>query len=112
MDLREVGYDDRDWINLAQDRDRWRAYIVTGAVDARRWSVKWRKRNISDIFFFLSSKEGRKQRRRPETFALCMGTMLSERARQENGFLVLRRVVLTSVTLHVQEDLRGLMKTV
>ncbi|KAJ4435849.1 hypothetical protein ANN_18468 [Periplaneta americana] len=25
MDLREVGYDDRDWINLAQDRDRWRA---------------------------------------------------------------------------------------
>ncbi|KAJ4442624.1 hypothetical protein ANN_04213 [Periplaneta americana] len=26
MDLREVGYDDRDWINLAQDRDRWRAY--------------------------------------------------------------------------------------
>ncbi|KAJ4440747.1 hypothetical protein ANN_08971 [Periplaneta americana] len=28
MDLREVGYDDRDWINLAQDRDRWRAYPV------------------------------------------------------------------------------------
>ncbi|KAJ4429888.1 hypothetical protein ANN_22092 [Periplaneta americana] len=26
MDLKEVGYDDRDWINLAQDRDRWRAY--------------------------------------------------------------------------------------
>ncbi|KAJ4432937.1 hypothetical protein ANN_15194 [Periplaneta americana] len=26
MDLREVEYDDRDWINLAQDRDRWRAY--------------------------------------------------------------------------------------
>ncbi|KAJ4448726.1 hypothetical protein ANN_00117 [Periplaneta americana] len=23
MDLREVGYDDRDWINLAQDRDQW-----------------------------------------------------------------------------------------
>ncbi|KAJ4441454.1 hypothetical protein ANN_11309 [Periplaneta americana] len=27
MDLREVGYDDRDWLNLAQDRDRWRAYV-------------------------------------------------------------------------------------
>ncbi|KAJ4444022.1 hypothetical protein ANN_05811, partial [Periplaneta americana] len=27
MDLREVGYDDRDWINLAQDRDEWRAYV-------------------------------------------------------------------------------------
>ncbi|KAJ4436902.1 hypothetical protein ANN_17034 [Periplaneta americana] len=27
MDLREMGYDNRDWINLAQDRDRWRAYV-------------------------------------------------------------------------------------
>ncbi|KAJ4426305.1 hypothetical protein ANN_27119 [Periplaneta americana] len=27
MDLREVGYDDRDWINLAQDTDQWRAYV-------------------------------------------------------------------------------------
>ncbi|KAJ4434824.1 hypothetical protein ANN_23395 [Periplaneta americana] len=27
MDLREVGYNDRQWINLAQDRDRCRAYV-------------------------------------------------------------------------------------
>ncbi|KAJ4435688.1 hypothetical protein ANN_18304 [Periplaneta americana] len=27
MDLREVGYDDREWINLAQDRDQWRAFV-------------------------------------------------------------------------------------
>ncbi|KAJ4425769.1 hypothetical protein ANN_27392 [Periplaneta americana] len=27
MDLRDVGYDGRDWINLAQDRDQWRAYV-------------------------------------------------------------------------------------
>ncbi|KAJ4428377.1 hypothetical protein ANN_24396 [Periplaneta americana] len=27
MDLREVGYDDRDWINPAQDRDKWRVYV-------------------------------------------------------------------------------------
>ncbi|KAJ4427411.1 hypothetical protein ANN_25033 [Periplaneta americana] len=27
MDFREVGYDGRDSINLAQDRDRWRAYV-------------------------------------------------------------------------------------
>ncbi|KAJ4450482.1 hypothetical protein ANN_01907 [Periplaneta americana] len=27
MDLREVRYDDKDWINLAQDRDQWRAYV-------------------------------------------------------------------------------------
>ena len=50
--------------------------------------------------FSLSSIEGRKQRRRPETFAPCMEIMPWERVRQENGFLVLRRIVLTLVTLH------------
>ncbi|KAJ4449643.1 hypothetical protein ANN_01047 [Periplaneta americana] len=34
MDLREVGYDGRDWINLAQDRDQWRAYVRV-AMDLR-----------------------------------------------------------------------------
>ncbi|KAJ4429516.1 hypothetical protein ANN_21685 [Periplaneta americana] len=37
MDLREVGYDDRDWINLAQDRDRWRAYR-----EEEKKEKKWR----------------------------------------------------------------------
>jgi hypothetical protein len=27
MDLREVGWDGRDWIDLAQDRDRLRAHV-------------------------------------------------------------------------------------
>jgi hypothetical protein len=27
MDLREVGRDGMDWIDLAQDRDRWRAHV-------------------------------------------------------------------------------------
>ncbi|KAJ4444135.1 hypothetical protein ANN_05924 [Periplaneta americana] len=27
MNLREVGYDDREWINFAHDRDQWRAYV-------------------------------------------------------------------------------------
>jgi hypothetical protein len=27
MDLREVGWDDMDWIDLAEDRDRWRALV-------------------------------------------------------------------------------------
>ena len=26
-DLREVGYDLRDWIALAEDRNQWRAYV-------------------------------------------------------------------------------------
>jgi hypothetical protein len=34
MDLVEVGWDDVDWIGLAQDRDRWRA-LVNSALNLR-----------------------------------------------------------------------------
>ncbi|KAJ4443490.1 hypothetical protein ANN_05162 [Periplaneta americana] len=47
MALREVGYDGRDWINLAQDRDQWRAYVraamnlrwIPGYCDVERYQV-------------------------------------------------------------------------
>jgi hypothetical protein len=29
MDLREIGWDDVDWIDMAQDRDQWRALVNT-----------------------------------------------------------------------------------
>jgi hypothetical protein len=29
MDLGEIGWDGRDWIELAQDRDKWRALVNT-----------------------------------------------------------------------------------
>jgi hypothetical protein len=29
MDLGEIGWDGRDWIDLAQDRDRWGALVNT-----------------------------------------------------------------------------------
>jgi hypothetical protein len=29
MDLREIRFDDVDWIHWAQDRDRWRALVNT-----------------------------------------------------------------------------------
>jgi hypothetical protein len=29
MDVREIGWDDMDWIDLAQDRDQWRALVNT-----------------------------------------------------------------------------------
>jgi hypothetical protein len=29
MDLREIGWDGRDWIELAQDRNQWRALVNT-----------------------------------------------------------------------------------
>jgi hypothetical protein len=29
MDFREIGWDGMDWIDLAQDRDQWRALVNT-----------------------------------------------------------------------------------
>jgi hypothetical protein len=29
MDLREIGWGDMDWFDLAQDRDQWRALVNT-----------------------------------------------------------------------------------
>jgi hypothetical protein len=29
MDLREIGWDGKDWIDLSQDRDQWRALLNT-----------------------------------------------------------------------------------
>ena len=34
--------------------------LVNEAIDARKWSAKWRNWNIFDIFFSLSSIEGAK----------------------------------------------------
>ena len=45
-------------------------------------------------------------------FVKGIAIMPSERARQEKGFLVLRRIILSLVTLHFQEDLRDLMQIV
>jgi hypothetical protein len=29
IDVREIGWDDMDWIDLAEDRDQWRALVNT-----------------------------------------------------------------------------------
>jgi hypothetical protein len=29
MDVREIGWNDMDWIDLAEDRDQWRALVNT-----------------------------------------------------------------------------------
>ncbi|KAJ4425779.1 hypothetical protein ANN_27404 [Periplaneta americana] len=73
MDLREVGYDDRDWINLPQDRDQWRAYHFLQLKGSKaglfpfpiptRWnswleSVEWLADNWKVLFEFLQPDQG------------------------------------------------------
>jgi hypothetical protein len=29
MDLRQIGWDGVDWIDMAQDRDKWKALVTT-----------------------------------------------------------------------------------
>ncbi|KAJ4427587.1 hypothetical protein ANN_25235 [Periplaneta americana] len=52
MDLMEVGYDDREWINLAEDRDQWRAY-VRAAMNLRRQLNAVDFRVSSDLNYIL-----------------------------------------------------------
>jgi hypothetical protein len=35
MDFREIGWDGVDWIELAQDRDQWRALVNTVMMNLR-----------------------------------------------------------------------------
>jgi hypothetical protein len=41
IDLREIGWDVVDWIDLAQDRDQWRALVNT-VMNLLEWLHNWR----------------------------------------------------------------------
>jgi hypothetical protein len=45
IDLREIGWDDVDWIDVAQDRDQWRALELSGSIkcwEVLEWLHNWR----------------------------------------------------------------------
>ncbi|KAJ4429771.1 hypothetical protein ANN_21975 [Periplaneta americana] len=65
MDLREVGCDDREWINLAQDRDQWRAY-VRAAMNLR---VLTGRKSVYGLQFGKQCREWRKSERQKDNFA-------------------------------------------
>ncbi|KAJ4441989.1 hypothetical protein ANN_11853 [Periplaneta americana] len=50
MDLREVGYEGRDWINLVQDRDQWRAYVRAAM------NLRVRNSNVRSVSDFTGMK--------------------------------------------------------
>jgi hypothetical protein len=53
MDLKEIGRDGRDWIELAQDRDQWRALMNTvmnlGKPEGKRPLGRPRRRWVANI---------------------------------------------------------------
>jgi hypothetical protein len=43
IDLREIGWDGMDWIDLAQDRDQWMALVNTVKCwEVLQWLHNWR----------------------------------------------------------------------
>ena len=38
--LREVGYEPRNWIDLAEDRDQWRRAYVRTVINLRAWAAR------------------------------------------------------------------------
>ena len=58
MDLEEIGINEGNWIDSAQDRDSWRA-LVSAALNNRRPPPKKRKLNYKP--------EGRRNLGRPQT---------------------------------------------
>ncbi|KAJ4443899.1 hypothetical protein ANN_05686, partial [Periplaneta americana] len=56
IDLREVGYDGRNWINLAQDRDRWQAYVRM-AMNFRELDSKYPSLKVYPMYSSLPSHQ-------------------------------------------------------
>ncbi|KAJ4427330.1 hypothetical protein ANN_24950 [Periplaneta americana] len=70
MDLREVGYDDRDWINLAQNRDRWRAYCPCVSL------IRCREASLLQL---VAQKEPRAQREKGVLQGTARGLAITEK---------------------------------
>ena len=87
--------------------------IVSRTVDARKWSAKWRSWNISDIIIVLFefNREAKAAEAARNICAVYCDNAIGE-STAIKWFSRFKEDLLTLVTPHVQEDLRGLMKNV
>ncbi|KAJ4432168.1 hypothetical protein ANN_20784 [Periplaneta americana] len=94
MDLREVGYDDRDWIGLAQDRDLWRVYVRAAMnLRFRIWNERWTQKVTLWDPRIGKRSPGRPRRRWADLFSERVGSYWSSRARHREDWRNIRRQV-------------------
>ncbi|KAJ4445683.1 hypothetical protein ANN_12368 [Periplaneta americana] len=89
MDLRKVGYDDREWINLTQDRDQWRAYM-RAAMNLRERIVRNPHADVRGSVEVLTQREDKcnviKQRKQiPSLHTMAVRLAHSRRNADNNG---------------------------
>jgi hypothetical protein len=58
IDLREIGWDGMDLIDLAQDRDQWRALVNTVMNLVKRSNIKFNVKEGSDVLELLHMDKG------------------------------------------------------
>ena len=80
--------------------------IVSGAVDARKWNTKWRH-----ILLFGFNRGAKAAEAARNICAVYGDNAIGERTARK-WFSQFADNRLSLVTLHVQEDIRGLMKIV
>jgi hypothetical protein len=83
----------------------WNFTILTNGTEfsgPKLWSVKLRKINISDTFFFTSSIEAPKLQRPSETFLPSTGKTLLLKEQPKNCLRASSKANLTLVTLRAQ----------
>ncbi|KAJ4431634.1 hypothetical protein ANN_20233 [Periplaneta americana] len=123
MDLREVGYDDGDWIDLSQDRDLWRAY-VRAAMNLRCPEFSSRH-NITaldhppyspdlsppDYFHLIPRLKSHLKGRRFNAEEVIANATRALRRVSQNGFQELLRVGKTNVKEIMPPDRRREIRT-
>ena len=85
--------------------------IVSVAVDARKWSAKWRNWNILDILLFDFNRGAKVAEAARNICAVYEENSIAESTARK-WFSRLKEDLLTLLTLHIQEDLWSLMKIV